>query len=122
MKDVLAKRGYGPSVQKAPTEVTNSLGYKEVMGAYTKRLEEHRNKILAAMENADLESEDYRTLVDALSKVTHDHQLLTGGKTENVGVENDRQTLALILADLRGEKQLEPIKGEVLKVNGPESL
>jgi hypothetical protein len=45
------------------------------------------------MAKKDLTEEQYRTLSDAQTKLTHDVQLLSGEKTENVGLENDRNTL-----------------------------
>ncbi len=103
MGEIVLAHGYAPSVANAPAIVTNTQSYKEEIELYTTRLEKHRLKVLAAMENKNLNEEQYRTLSDAQAKLTHDVQLLTGGKTENVGVEKDRQTLQAIVAAIQTE-------------------
>jgi len=58
--------------------------YKEEEVSITKMLERERNRIMRALENKDLDKERYATLVDALDKLTKNHQLLLGESTENV--------------------------------------
>jgi hypothetical protein len=95
--------GYSKNTAINPSKVTNSPAYKEEIESYVARLEKHRLKILEAMEKKDLTEEQYRTLVEAQAKTTHDVQLLSGGKTENVGVEKDRETLKAIVAAIQIE-------------------
>jgi hypothetical protein len=102
MSKILIAHGYSPTTANNPRDVTETSSYKEEIENYAARLERHRLKILEAMEAKDLNEEQYRTLADAQTKVTHDVQLLTGGKTENTGGE-DRMTLVAILAEIRGE-------------------
>ena len=102
MKQILLANGYSPSVANQPSQVTDRESYKEEIESYAARLERHRLKILKAMENKNLDEEQYRTLADAQTKVTHDVQLLTGGKTENTGDNEDRMTLVAILSEIRG--------------------
>ena len=108
MKELVLAQGYSPATAHNVSGVTNTKSYKDEIENYTARLERHRVKILAAMEKKDLNEEQYRTLADAQSKVTHDVQLLTGGKTENVGVQEDRLTLVAILAEIRGSGAEQP--------------
>lgn len=101
LREILADQGYAPTVQNNPLNVTEAQSFKAVMDPFVARLEKHRNEVIVAMEGKDLKEEQYRTLVDANARLTHDIQLLTGGKTENLGIEEDRKTLVAILADIR---------------------
>lgn len=83
-KQILAERGYAPSVQDHPDNVTETESYKSVMDPYLNRLVAMRNKILAAMSQRDLKYEAFYDLSNSLHKITHDIQLLSGGSTENV--------------------------------------
>ncbi|MES2006866.1 MAG: hypothetical protein V4436_02025 [Patescibacteria group bacterium] len=103
MGQIVRAIGYSESVVKNPSQVTGTESYIDEIETYSKRLERHRDKILKAMEKKDLDEEEYRTLSEAQAKVTHDVQLLTGGKTENTGGNEDRMTLVAILAEIRGE-------------------
>ena len=93
MNKVLLAHGYAKSTSKAPHLVTDRDAYKNTMNEYTARLAKERDRVLDAMAKKDLSEEQYRTLSDAQTKLTHDVQLLSGEKTENVGLENDRNTL-----------------------------
>ena len=82
------------------------------MKTYTDQLEAHRQKVLEAMDKKDLDEEQYRTLSDAQTKLTHDVQLLTGGKTENIGQEEDRLKLKAIVAAIQLDEA--PVEKEIL--------
>lgn len=101
LKEILASQGYAPSVQNNPSNVTERDSFKAEMDPFVNRLQKHREKVIQAMEGKDLNAEQYRTLTDANARLTHDIQLLTGGKTENVGLEEDRKVLVGILAEIR---------------------
>ncbi len=103
MAKILRKHGYSETVIGVPANVTETQAYKAEMDPYIARLDKHRTKVMAAMEKKDLNEEQYRTLSDASSKLTHDLQLLTGGKTENIGLEEDRKVLVAILAEIRND-------------------
>lgn len=102
--EILLKQGYAKTTSTVPAIVTSTPAYREEMDTYVARLEKHRASVLAAMEKKDLTEEQYRTLADAQTKLTHDVQLLTGGKTENVGMEEDRKTLKAIVAAIQIEE------------------
>ncbi len=101
MGKIMRSHGYSPATSKAPSTLTSKKQYKEAIETYTSRLEKHRSNVLSAREKKDLDEEQYRTLADAQTKITHDVQLLSGGKTENVGLEQDRQTLKAIVAAIQ---------------------
>ncbi len=117
MAPIIRAHGYSESVAQKPTIVTNTAAYKDEIETYATRLEKHRDKILKAMEKKKLDEEQYRTLADAQTKVTHDVQLLTGGKTENVQVTQDHNVLIAILAEVRGDSLPAPkVYDEVAEV------
>lgn len=104
MKDILLESGYSETTARQPQVVTCTDSYKEEIELYTVRLEKERTRVLTAMTKKDLNDEQYRTLVEAQTKLTHDVQLLSGGKTENVGLEEDRKTLKAIIAAIQIEE------------------
>ncbi len=118
---ILASEGYSPSVQKSPTQVTKSPAFKDEFDSYVARLEKERTRVLGAMEKKPLDEVDYKDLVEAGKKMTHDVQLLTGGRTENRGVEEDRNTLVMIMREIRGELPEGPIPGEVISISQSET-
>ena len=87
----------------------NTKSYQAEIAPYVEKLTRERDRILDAMSRKDLGEEEYKTLSSSLASATHDIQLLSGGKTENVGVEEDRRILLGIVAQLRGseDKMLE---------------
>ncbi len=101
MAKILRRHGYSETTASSPYVVTNTKTYKREMFNYTEKLEKHRQDVLEAMMKKDLSEEQYRTLADSQTKLTHDVQLLTGGKTENVGFEKDRETLKAIVAAIQ---------------------
>jgi hypothetical protein len=104
MREVIRANGYSQNTANNPKNVIERPAYQEEMNNYTQRLERERTRVIAAMEKKDLNTEQYRTLTEATTKFTHDIQLLTGGKTENVGVDKDRETLKAIVAAIQIEK------------------
>lgn len=109
MSKILLRHGYSVAMSKSPKTLTKGKQYQEAIQTYTARLEKHRANVLFAMEKKNLEEEQYRTLADAQSKLTHDVQLLTGGKTENVQLTEDRNMLVAILADIRKSDEPEQL-------------
>ncbi len=101
LKPILEAHGYAKATAWNPKQVTTSVGYQDEMNTYAEKLNAHRAKVLAEMERKDLSEEQYKTLSDAQAKLTHDVQLLTGGKTENVGMDQDRATLKAIVAAIQ---------------------
>lgn len=121
MREIIRSEGYAPSTANRPKLVTQTPAFKEEMLNYTQQLEKHRQKVLDAMDKKNLSEEQYRTLADAQTKLTHDVQLLTGGKTENIQVDEDRRTLLSIVAEIRGELS-EPAPTPVESRPAPEQL
>lgn len=83
--DLLREAGYSESMARSPAQVfKGSKTIKTVADSFIKRLQDHRSKALARMDKL-VDKAGYRDAVDGLDKTTKNIQLLTGGKTENVG-------------------------------------
>lgn len=78
--------GYSKHTANTPQKLTESEGFKEVAQPYLERLTKVRNKILKSLEGKDLAEEKFKDLSEALSKITHDIQLLSGDNTEKIGL------------------------------------
>lgn len=95
----MASKGLNPIVSKIAKEVgysdtsamtnkpQNTLTYQRTIGAYVKRLEKHREKVLRAMEAKDLDLEDYRILSESLDRLSKQSLLLQGKSTDNVAIQ-----------------------------------
>jgi hypothetical protein len=88
------KTAYSGIVQKTET-------YKAEIESFLERLQKQRDKVLRAMDDKDLDRESYKVLSDSLQKLTHDSQLLSGGKTVNNENNEDKQVIVNILMDMR---------------------
>ena len=90
---IIKKNGYAQNTADSPKQVTNTKSFQNVINPIVQRWEKERERITLALENKDLDKEQYRTLVDALDTITKNVQLLTGGKTENNGIGELAETL-----------------------------
>lgn len=93
--------GYPETTAKNPQIVVASKVYQSEVRSVLQRYEAIRDKVLLALEQKDLSKDQTFTLASTLKGVTHDIQLLSGGKTENVGIEQERETLKAVLIDMR---------------------
>ncbi len=84
--EVLREVGYSQTTSLKPKLVTNTKTYKREMEPLLKKLEEHRDKIIEALANKDLDKERYSDLTNGLNTITKNIQLLSGGETDRVGV------------------------------------
>lgn len=82
---IIEKR-YSKSVSKSPTKVTETKSYKDEMRPIVEQLEVERQAIIKRLSHVRNKAK-YRDLIDGLDKTTKNIQLLTGGKTENIGIE-----------------------------------
>lgn len=69
---------------------------KKALAPIIKRYQNELDAILTAMELKDKTSEQYKVLVDAADKVQKQIQLLSGGATENLGLENLNKSLRIL--------------------------
>jgi len=82
----IIRKRYSKSTSESPTIVTNTKSYKEAIEPVISALEIERTEILKRMKKTRSKAK-YRDLTYSLDIVTKNHQLLTGGKTENLGIE-----------------------------------
>lgn len=86
LRKIIPKHGYALSIAKNPKKVTKTKAYQKAIKPITDQLEEERAAIILRLKKTRNKAK-YRDLMDGLDKVTKVHQLLTGGKTENLGIE-----------------------------------
>lgn len=85
MGKILKNNGYAKNTADSPRLVTETKSFKDVVNPVVKALEEEREEIIKALKKTRNKAK-YRDLIDGLDKVTKNHQLLTGGQTENTGL------------------------------------
>ncbi len=100
IKEIAMRNGYAETTAGAGI-VQNMVSYKAIVNPVLEKMERLRHKALDAAMHKDLSKESYVPLVNSAATLTHDIQLLSGGRTENVGVEEDRRVLIGIVEKLR---------------------
>jgi hypothetical protein len=95
--NALRKAGFAPGSIRNPQVMTKTEVWKQEAQPYLDRLTAMREKILAEMENKDLRGERFKTLSESLQRTNHDVQLLSGGRTENVGIGGIAAEFALLI-------------------------
>ena len=83
MGKIALKNGYTKASSQNPKQITDTKSFKDVVSPIIKRMEQERMRIMIELQRKNLTKEKYRDLVDGLDKLTKNHQLLTGGKTES---------------------------------------
>lgn len=87
MGEIIRETGYSESVSKSPTIVTETKSYQDAINPIVKRWEKERERLTKELESRDLTDERYETLMKAVDVSTKNIQLLSGGKTENIGID-----------------------------------
>lgn len=97
---IAVRKGY--SFKSAHAGVPQkSKTFKKIVGNALDSFEKERGAIFAEMERKRKKA-NYSSLVGGLEVTSKNIQLLSGGKTESIGVEEDRRVLLAIIAELRG--------------------
>lgn len=79
------KRGYSPTTaDKGIVQKTKT--YQATIKPFIEQLEVERQRAIDQLAGK-IDEAKYRDLVDAIDKITKNHQLLTGGSTANVAVK-----------------------------------
>lgn len=100
--EIIRESGYAISTSEKPKLVTETDSYKEAIAPVVDKMIQERDRIIASISTKDLTEEKHKDLIDSLDKLTKNIQLLSGGKTENVGLETDRKVLQEIIQSIRG--------------------
>lgn len=91
----------GAGVEKLKGQIeTQSFG--DVLEETADKMKEIRLRVLDALLDKDFSMVRAEALSNIAKNLTHDIQLLSGGKTEHVGVEEDRSVVKGFLLAMRG--------------------
>lgn len=90
---LMLEAGYEESTAKQQSEILKRLGGE--VGEVVSEINDHRNEVIKEM-RGKFKTAQYHHLVDAFDKLTKNHQLLTGGKTENLGLDELKESLKTI--------------------------
>jgi hypothetical protein len=101
LKHALVKAGYSERTARTPSKVTDTQAFQSEIKPVLIQYEKIRDNILKDLEARDTSEEAYAVLALSLKNLTHDIQLLSGNRTENVGIEEERRTLQAILLEIR---------------------
>jgi len=91
---IAPKHGYAQSTADSG-QVQKTKTYQKELKPLVDRLVDERDAIITRLQKTRGKAK-YRDLIDGLDKVTKVHQLLTGGKTENLGLEDLKESLKAI--------------------------
>lgn len=80
--EIILENGYSEVVSESPTKVTKTKSYQKVMQPFVEQMEKERQRLMSEISIRDLSSEDYKTMVEAIDKLTKNIQLMSGGVTE----------------------------------------
>ena len=83
---IIRKNGYSEQTSKSPQLVTETISFKEEINPVVRAMERERDAAIKMMSKVRNKAK-YRDFADAIDKLTKNIQLLTGGKTENGGIE-----------------------------------
>ena len=84
---ILRRNGYSESTSETPSNVTNTKSYQNEIKPIVDRWENERDRLTTELEGRDLSKERYETVIKSIDIVTKNIQLLSGGKTENIGIQ-----------------------------------
>lgn len=97
----MIEAGYSPKTAHTPTKLTESPEYKEKMEPFVQRLIDHRNALIAAMDEK-MEDAEYSNLVYGMEATNRTIQLLTGRPTGRLGFalpEQEQQMIKELVID-----------------------
>lgn len=97
---IAIKNGYSYATANSG-KVQKTATYKAEIVPYIEKMTKLRDKLIDESLRKDLTEERLDTVVRSAALMTHDIQLLSGGKTENISVEEDRRLLIGIVQQLR---------------------
>lgn len=85
-QEIQQKYGYSESSAQS-MKVKETKTYHDIMQPVVEQLENQRQRAITAINNKDLNEEEYKDLVTSVDKFTKNIQLLSGGATERNKVE-----------------------------------
>lgn len=104
LEKIAVQKGYSPKTARGNVkQIVETKSYQETIGnsPFVQAMIKERDEVIKRMQKTRGKAK-YRDLTDALDKLTKNVQLLTGGKTENVGlIEEERKSVQTLIAQIR---------------------
>jgi len=102
---IIAKR-YAKSVALHPTTVTNTKSYQKTMKPIINEYQKLQNRLISELNRKSRKytKEKLISLTTALKNTTHDLQLLSGGKTEDLGLEKLSNQINELITNVKANR------------------
>lgn len=84
--NIIKESGYSEITSKSPTLVTKTKTYQKEIRPLAQGIDREIERIKKELATRVLSDERYETLTRAMDILIKNHQLLTGGETERVGI------------------------------------
>lgn len=81
---IIREVGYSEKTAIAPTTVTNTKSYREVIDPFVEKMAKQRERMIDAIATKNLDKEKLRDLSDGIDKLTKNMQLLSGKETDRI--------------------------------------
>jgi predicted metalloprotease len=108
MGKIMKKHGYSKHTSKQPDKVRETTSYKEIVDPVAAKMMDARVNILDELVRKGrirtYKKEKLIFLSTTLKNLTHDIQLLTGGQTENTGIDKYIAELNSLAAKITAKK------------------
>lgn len=85
--EIIRKNGYADNTADNPKNITETESYKRIINPVVDEWIEERNRLTKELKTRDLKGERYETVMKSIDLITKNIQLLSGGKTENIGLD-----------------------------------
>lgn len=99
MGQIIKNHGYSDTMATKPGKITKQPSFKAEIDPFVQKLIVERDRAVNLMKKK-ISKAKYRDLTDGLDKMTKNIQLLTGGQTENTGIEKYVEGLNALMAKL----------------------
>ena len=101
----ILKHGFTKSMSESPTKITKTKSYKEVMDPFIKKMITLRDNLAEEMASErrkrTFKKEKLLFMSTTMKNTIHDIQLLTGGRTDNFGLDELRNNIADLIKDVK---------------------
>lgn len=105
---IMKKHGYSHHTSKQPDKVRKTTSFKEVIDPVVAGMTKARNALITELTRKGrirtYKKEKLIFLSTTLKNLTHDIQLLTGGQTENTGIDKYIEELNNLAARITAKK------------------
>lgn len=103
----MRENGYASATAKNPKKVTKQPAYKDVIDPVVKMMQDARGKYLKELlgSKKKLSKANSMVMSTVIKNLTHDIQLLTGGKTEDVGIAQYQAELEALRQDIMAKRK-----------------